>query len=112
LGALGRTELRHGDGVAAEDHEEACRLGARVVVHPPTDDRNRALCDGDERRELLPHLERNRKIVGATEVLVNCPGEAKERLRSGTWATIRYARKAGRPVRLVLLDGAVQVERV
>ena len=59
-----------------------------------------------------PPLERNRDIVEATDVLVAAPETAEEQLRSGTWATIRYARKLGRPVYLVMPDGSVRKENV
>jgi hypothetical protein len=43
-------------------------------------------------------LVRNREIVAACEVLVAAPLTDEEVLRSGTWATVRYARAAGKPV--------------
>ena len=39
------------------------------------------------------------------------PGGFKEELRSGTWACVRYARKADRPVHIVWPDGKVNAER-
>ena len=56
-----------------------------------------------------PPLDRNRDIVDACDILVACPKGPEER-RSGTWATIRYARKAGKPIRLVWPDGTVVEE--
>lgn len=41
-----------------------------------------------------PPLVRNRVIVAKSDVLIACP-EGSEVLRSGTWATVRYARQAG-----------------
>lgn len=38
-------------------------------------------------------LIRNRKIVDNSQLLIVCPKNDKEELRSGTWATYRYARK-------------------
>lgn len=43
-------------------------------------------------------LARNRRIVAAVDVLIAAPETDREELRSGTWATIRYARAAGKPV--------------
>lgn len=45
-----------------------------------------------------PNLDRNKQIVMACDLLVAAPRTAEEELRSGTWATIRHARKVGRPV--------------
>jgi predicted Rossmann fold nucleotide-binding protein DprA/Smf involved in DNA uptake len=55
-----------------------------------------------------PPLERNRRIVKLCDALWACPKGTKEELRSGTWATIRYARKIGRKVVIVYPDGSVQ----
>lgn len=49
----------------------------------------------------LPPLERNHKIVDAVDVLLAAPLSDQEVLRSGTWATIRYAEKRG--VRVIML---------
>lgn len=43
-------------------------------------------------------LRRNRDIVNEVDVLIAAPRTDKEELRSGTWATVRYARAAGKPV--------------
>ncbi len=48
--------------------------------------------------EILPAMEplvRNHKIVDESDVMAACPAEAKEQRRSGTWTTIRMARKRG-----------------
>jgi len=38
-------------------------------------------------------LERNHKIVDAVSILIAAPRSLAEEVRSGTWATVRYARK-------------------
>lgn len=46
-----------------------------------------------------PYLERNKQIVDDSDVLVAAPSSLEEQFKgSGTWATIRYARKKGKPV--------------
>lgn len=52
----------------------------------------------DEWHEVFPPLTRNRNIVANAHWLVAAPRSDVEELRSGTWATIRYARKAVKPV--------------
>lgn len=54
--------------------------------------------DFDKWLEVFPPLTRNRNIVAASFVLVAAPLTDIEELRSGTWATVRYARKANTPV--------------
>lgn len=58
----------------------------------------------------LPNLERNHEMVDDAEHLLACTGEAFEVQRSGTWATIRYARKQGKPITLIFPDGTVKEE--
>jgi hypothetical protein len=79
-----------------------------VIVHPPTNPTQRAFKIGDVMRESRRYLARNREIVRATELLIAAPGEMEERHRSGTWSTARYARRIGRPVIVVLPDGAIE----
>lgn len=87
--------LHHGDcvGADAEAHEVARSLGMEVVIHPPTNPKARAFCDvvPGVMMPTLPYLERNRAIVNACSLLVAAPAGA-EMVRSGTWATVRYAR--------------------
>lgn len=93
------TEFHHGDCIGA-DYEShilaSVRKRIRIVIHPPEDPRKRANCRG---RLLppLPYLERNKAIVNNTDVLIAAP-RGPEVLRSGTWSTVRYARKAGKKV--------------
>jgi predicted Rossmann fold nucleotide-binding protein DprA/Smf involved in DNA uptake len=57
-----------------------------------------------------PYLVRNRDIVDVCNLLLATPGGTVEQLRSGTWATIRYARRIGRPVWIVFPNGEVRKE--
>lgn len=87
-------------------HGARC-LGFRIIGHPPTIDAKRAFFPADEWREPLSYLERNHKIVIASQEMIATPGEFEEQLRSGTWATIRYARRVGRPLHVIYPDGLV-----
>lgn len=53
----------------------------------------------------FPPLVRNHHIVDAATVLVAAPRTDAEELRSGTWATIRYARLKGLPVVMLTRGG-------
>ena len=59
-------------------------------------------------------LRRNRRMVDATVVLVAAPRTLSydEERRSGTWATIRYARHLGKPIYIVWPNGTYKTENV
>ena len=108
----GVCEFHHGDCVGAD--QEAAELVAafgrsRIVVHPPSVSSQRAYTPWGTARTPKGYLERNRDIVRETQVLVGCPGEQQEILRSGTWATIRFAIKLGRPILLIFPDGSTRM---
>lgn len=108
--ADGRVELHHGDCIEADYlmHCVAKGLGCRTVIHPPRDPKYRAWCVGDEMWPEKEYLTRNRDIVECGRIMIAMPNEDEEQLRSGTWSTIRYARKLGREVRQILRDGTVR----
>ena len=47
------------------------------------------------------NIERNHAIIHRTDVLIACPFTKEEIIRSGTWATIRYARKSHREIIII-----------
>ena len=95
--------FHHGDciGADAQAHEIAQRLGLMICIHPPEDPRKRAWCSGDQTFPEKPYLIRNHDIVNQSDFLIATPKEYEEVLRSGTWATIRYARKSNKRVRII-----------
>ena len=98
-------EFHHGDCVGADADADAIVRTLlpvpRIVVHPSTIRNLRAGCVGDVEHEMKPPLDRNRDIVDACEVIIATPETSEEHLRSGTWSTVRYARKKG--IRVVVL---------
>lgn len=82
-------------------------IGFRIIGHPPINQSKRAFFPADEWRKALPYLDRNRAIVDAVQEMIATPGEFEEQLRSGTWSTVRYARRVGKPVHVILPDGRV-----
>ena len=99
---LGPTEFHHGDCVGADaDAHDIVRAffpDVKIVVYPPVSTKQRAFRQGDEFKEPEPYITRDHKIVDGTECLIGTPLQNDEILRSGTWATIRYGRKTGKPV--------------
>lgn len=57
--------------------------------------------------EAAPPLKRNHTIVDRGDILIACPHGKTEVLRSGTWATIRYARKQHKPITIIWPDGSI-----
>ena len=101
--------LHHGDcvGADAQAHELASLLGRHVTIHPPNNGRVRAWKTSPDIRAPKGYLTRNKDIVRETDILIAAPAEAEEQIRSGTWSTVRFARKAGKPVFVILPDGTV-----
>ena len=97
-------EFHHGDcvGADAEAHAIALEVGIPVVIHPPVSDKARAFCQKyKEIMKARPYLIRNQNIVTKASALVAAPATPDEILRSGTWATVRYARKEGKPIHVL-----------
>lgn len=98
--------LSHGDciGADADAHSIAVKTNIfKIIIHPPTDTKCRVNClprpqTQDTIKAAKPYLQRNRAIVDSCDVLIACPRTMDEELRSGTWSTVRYARKICRPV--------------
>ncbi len=107
------TQFHHGDciGADAEAHEIVMEIDENrrytyIVKHPPQDGKQWADCQPFwASRPFKPYLQRNRDIVDETSVLIATPATARELQRSGTWATIRYARKCGKEVWIIRPDG-------
>ncbi len=111
LHMLGTRSLHHGDcqGADVQCHEAGRSLGLHIVGHPPTATGLRAFCECDELRGPKPFLVRNRIIVAESEILIACP-DGPERLRSGTWMTVRHARRVGVPRLIISRTGEVSIE--
>lgn len=96
LAELAPASFHHGDCVGADCQAAvaADRLRIRCVSHPPTAGLLRAYTRfNSEQREPAPYLTRNRAIVAETAVLIGAPRGLAPVRRSGTWATVGYARK-------------------
>jgi hypothetical protein len=110
----GAVELHHGDCVGADDaaHRIATALGWRIIVHPPVNPRRACGHHGTVRMPPLGFLARNYEIAQACGLLVACPARPERAApRSGTWATIRYARGLHKPIAVLDPAGHVRWER-
>ena len=99
LHRLGATQLHHGDCRGSDEQADqiAADLGIYRVAHPPTSTGLRAFCASEEIREPAPFIVRDHTIVLETEILIGTPDRPEYR-RSGTWTTLRYARRIQRPI--------------
>lgn len=107
-------QLHLGDciGADAQAYAEAVALGVSTIAHPPTEKRKRAFLTYDFEREPKPYLDRNKQIaLEGVDGLIAAPFGYTEELRSGTWATVRYARNLTRPIKIVLPNGTIVEER-
>jgi hypothetical protein len=97
-------EFHHGDCIGADSdaHELVKKYSpnTKIVIHPPSDTKKRAFKSGELLGE-KDYLARNKDIVETTDVLVAAPKTEKEELRSGTWSTVRHARKLNRKIVIV-----------
>lgn len=105
-------QFHHGDCIGA-DYEAAqlaqC-LGYKIIGHPPSNPRSRAFFESDREVEPKGYLERNRDIVDIADALIATPKSIVEEIKgSGTWYTVRYARKKI-PVYLVLPTGRLVIQ--
>lgn len=86
---------------------------ARTVAHPPLNQSllsSLALSSSSHRCAPRGYLERDRDIVDESDHLFATPKQDREIGKSGTWATVRMARRAGKPVTVIWPDGSVSEE--
>lgn len=106
-----KQEFHHGDCVGADN--SACGLAWDnnyfVVQHPPSNNAKRAFTEFKEQRQAFAYLMRNQHIVEASQVLLACPKQEAEQLRSGTWYTVRAAGRVGIPAVLIFPDGSAEL---
>ena len=99
---LGPTEFHHGDceGADGEAHDIVREFfpDVKITGHLPKSFAKRAFRECDEYKDPLPYLTRDHKIVDISEFMFGAPLTDNEIIRSGTWATIRYARKQNKPL--------------
>jgi hypothetical protein len=107
-----RVVAHHGDCIGADEkfHEIAQQYGCKTIGHPSTHNL-RAYCKFDKELDRKAPLARNADIVAESRVMIACPAEETEQQRSGTWSTVRLARRAGKQLAIVLPDGTATRER-
>lgn len=82
----------------------------RIHIQPSTIEKKRVHKHSPNIYPPKPPLIRNHNMVDVTRGLIATPRLDFEILRSGTWATVRYARKLHRPIFIVWPNGTMKVE--
>src|SRR5688572_17438329 len=103
----------HGDcvGADAEFHAICRQLDIPIIIYPPENPDLRAYCKGAAKvMPVMPYLDRNRAMVDLSHTTLAAPDSMKERLRSGTWATVRYTRYENHALYIAYPDGTTKRE--
>ncbi len=109
------SEFHHGVCIGSDEqaHNIILQLNkakdVKIVGHPPKFKGSIAQCDCDVNMKPFDYLERNHHIVDATDILVATP-DTKEKIRSGTWSTVRYARGKKKKIYIIKQNGRVVIE--
>ena len=109
---LGPNQVCHGACIGADEefHELALYFGVPIIeVWPANIPRLRAklkepgLMDKSIIivKEPQPPLDRNWDIVREANIVIACPESAVESVRSGTWATVRYADQLNKTIKVI-----------
>jgi len=107
-------EFHHGDCIGSDSQAHSLvnkliikyKKDIKTIIHPPSYDKYRAYEKGDVILKPKSYLDRNKDIVDRGELLIATPS-GKEKLRSGTWSTIRYARKKNKSIYIIFPDGKI-----
>lgn len=108
---LNAIEFHHGDCIGADTHAHKIvdeLFDAKIIIHPPTNKSKRAFSESNDIRKPLPYLDRNKNIVDSSYVIIATPAQHDEIIRSGTWSTIRYAKKLNKECYIIFPDGSVE----
>jgi len=90
----------------------------KIITHPPVNSSLRSYVIENNLKsfpngimievlEERDYLDRNKNIVKACTLLIVCPKEENEILRSGTWATYRNARKLNKNIIVIKPNGSL-----
>lgn len=101
----GISEFHSGDCVGADTEaywivKKCCN--AKTIGHIPKNSSQRSFLPYDKEETPSEYLQRNRNIVDSSDFLIAGPS-GPETVRSGTWATVRYANKKGKKVYILPL---------
>lgn len=98
----------HGDCIGADSQFHTIAREQQIDIHirPCTIENKRAFTDGKILAPPEDPIARNHKMVDQSDAVIAAP-KGEETLRSGTWATVRYAKKIGISVWVIFPDGTL-----
>lgn len=105
--------FHHGDCIGSDLFASglAKNIGYLVHAHPSFLEKKRGFSEhNDVIHGPKSPLERNEDIVNICQIIVATPHTYNEIIRSGTWTTIRRARKQGREICTIFPDGSEKWE--
>lgn len=96
-------EFHHGDCIGSDTqaHTIAENLGLQIHIHPPINNKYRGNNIGNVIYPKRGYIERNHDIVTCCDILIATPKSEDEEMRSGTWATVRFANKLKKEVYII-----------
>jgi hypothetical protein len=103
------SEVHHGGCIGADqEFHELCIYMLVPVIHiwlSNLKHSQAAILGSSAVRTIIhaeqPPLDRNWDIVREADLVVACPESAVESLRSGTWATVRYADQLNKTIKVI-----------
>lgn len=110
LGAFVPSSFHHGDCIGSDNQAHFLARGySRALLihtHPGHLPAYQAGALGDIKHPQKYTLDRNHDIVDQSDIMLFTPKEAEPVLRSGTWATFRYALSLEKPMVLIKPNGS------
>jgi hypothetical protein len=108
-------EFHHGDCVGSDQQahdivdQQKLSRNIKIIGHPPKYNKYRAYCRFDFATKPADYLTRNKDIVNNTDFLIATP-DMVEKLHSGTWSTIRYARAKKKRIYIIHKSGRITID--
>jgi hypothetical protein len=107
------SEVIHGDCIGADlEFAVMCALKSpsnpKIHSRPCTIKSKRAYAPYDVIYSARAPLDRNQDIVDNSDILIACPKEDTEVIRSGTWSAVRRGRQKRIPVIVIYPNGLTE----
>lgn len=106
-------EFHHGMCIGSDEEAhnliEQDKTSVKIIGHPPIWSGSVAHLPCHLQMPVDTYAKRNKNIVDSTDYLIATPDD-KERPGSGTWVTIRYARKQCKKIYIIHKNGRVSIE--